>query len=93
MRIGILKADSVRDEFQSEFGDYQGMFQRYGIIEGHDAVELVDIAAAFSYHNRQLPKGNRVGICTASGGGGGWLRRNEQQQNNTLADKSGDRTG
>ena len=28
MRIGILKADSVREEFQSEFGDYQGMFQR-----------------------------------------------------------------
>ena len=28
MRIGILKADSVRDEFQSQFGDYQGMFQR-----------------------------------------------------------------
>ena len=52
---------------------YQGMFQRYGIIEGHDTVELVDIAAAFSYHGRKLPKGNRVGICTASGGGGGWL--------------------
>ena len=52
---------------------YQGMFQRYGIIEGHDIVELVDIAAAFSYHGRKLPKGNRVGICTASGGGGGWL--------------------
>ena len=28
MRIGILKADSVRDEFQGQFGDYQGMFQR-----------------------------------------------------------------
>ena len=28
MRIGILKADSVREEFQSEFGDYQCMFQR-----------------------------------------------------------------
>ena len=52
---------------------YQGMFQRYGFIEGHDTVELVDIAAAFSYHGRKLPKGNRVGICTASGGGGGWL--------------------
>ncbi|MFP6728474.1 MAG: acetate--CoA ligase family protein, partial [Alphaproteobacteria bacterium] len=52
---------------------YQGMFQRYGFIEGHDTMELVDIAAAFSYHGRKLPKGNRVGICTASGGGGGWL--------------------
>ena len=27
MRIGILKTDSVRDEFQSEFGDYPAMFR------------------------------------------------------------------
>jgi acyl-CoA synthetase (NDP forming) len=52
---------------------YQGIFQRYGMIEGPDTEELVDIAAAFSFHGRNLPKGNRVGICTASGGGGGWL--------------------
>ena len=39
MRIGILKADSVRDEFQSEFGDYQGMFQRVLDSVGNDALE------------------------------------------------------
>jgi GMP synthase-like glutamine amidotransferase len=27
MRIGILKTDSVREEFQSEFGDYPAMFR------------------------------------------------------------------
>ena len=39
MRIGILKADSVRDEFQSEFGDYQGMFQRVLDSVGNGALE------------------------------------------------------
>ena len=39
MRIGILKADSVRDEFQSQFGDYQGMFQRVLDSVGNDALE------------------------------------------------------
>ncbi len=28
MRIGILKTDSVRDEFQPEFGDYPAMFRK-----------------------------------------------------------------
>jgi len=39
MRIGILKADSVRDEFQSQFGDYQGMFQRVLDSVAEDALE------------------------------------------------------
>ncbi|MDP6831354.1 MAG: acetate--CoA ligase family protein, partial [Alphaproteobacteria bacterium] len=52
---------------------YQAIFQRYGIIEANDIEEMVDIAAGFSYHGRNLPRGKRVGICTASGGGGGWM--------------------
>ncbi len=70
---GARAAASHTAALAGSYQAYQGLFQRYGIIEGRDTVELVDIAAAFSYHGRNLPMGNRVGICTASGGGGGWL--------------------
>ncbi|HBP14408.1 MAG TPA: GMP synthase, partial [Gammaproteobacteria bacterium] len=47
MRIGILKADSVRDEFQSQFGDYQGMFQRVldSVAEGALEYRTYDVLA------------------------------------------------
>ncbi|HYM35816.1 MAG TPA: acetate--CoA ligase family protein [Steroidobacteraceae bacterium] len=52
---------------------YQAMFHRYGVIEGADIEEMVDLAAAFSLYRERLPQGKRIGIGTASGGGGGWL--------------------
>ena len=47
MRIGILKADSVRDEFQNQFGDYQGMFQRVldSVAEGALEYRTYDVLA------------------------------------------------
>ena len=55
------------------YAAYQAMFQRYGLIEGRDIGEMVDIAAGFLAWGQRLPQGCRVGICTASGGGGGWM--------------------
>ena len=52
---------------------YRAMFRRYGIIEGADIEQMVDIAAAFSIYRDRLPAGKRVGIVTASGGAGGWI--------------------
>jgi acyl-CoA synthetase (NDP forming) len=52
---------------------YRAMFQRYGLIEGSDIGEMVDIAAGFLSFGDRLPAGRRVGVCTASGGGGGWM--------------------
>ncbi len=52
---------------------YRAMFERYGLIEGRDIGEMVDIAAGFLSFGERLPAGKRVGICTASGGGGGWM--------------------
>jgi acyl-CoA synthetase (NDP forming) len=52
---------------------YSAMFRRYGIIEGRDLEEMVDIAACFSAYRERLPAGKRVGIVTASGGAGGWI--------------------
>ena len=52
---------------------YRAMFRRYGIIEGADIEQMVDIAAAFSIYRERLPAGKRVGIVTASGGAGGWI--------------------
>ena len=34
---------------------------------------MLDLAAGFLACEDKLPKGNRVGICTASGGAGMWM--------------------
>ena len=52
---------------------YRAMFERYGLIEGCDIGEMVDIAQGFLSFGDRLPAGRRIGICTASGGGGGWM--------------------
>ncbi|HET9903992.1 MAG TPA: acetate--CoA ligase family protein [Xanthobacteraceae bacterium] len=52
---------------------YRAVFARYGVIEGRDLDEMLDLAAAFLAFRDRLPSGRRVGIVTASGGGGGWL--------------------
>jgi len=53
--------------------DYRAMFDEYGVIEGRDAIEMIDIAAGFLAFRSRLPAGKRVGICTSSGGGGAWV--------------------
>ncbi|MDP6689274.1 MAG: acetate--CoA ligase family protein, partial [Alphaproteobacteria bacterium] len=70
---GVRAAASHTASLAGSYQAYQGIFQRYGIIEANNIEEMVDIAAGFSHHGRNLPKGKRVGICTASGGGGGWM--------------------
>jgi acyl-CoA synthetase (NDP forming) len=52
---------------------YRAMFRRYGIIEGADTEQMVDLAAGFSLCRDRLPAGPRVGIATSSGGAGGWI--------------------
>jgi acetate---CoA ligase (ADP-forming) len=52
---------------------YRAMFERYGMIEGGDLDEMLDLAAGFLACGARLPAGKRVAICTSSGGGGGWL--------------------
>lgn len=55
------------------YSAYKAMFERYGVIEGHDLEDMVDLAAGFSRYRTRLPRGNRVAIVTGSGGGGGWM--------------------
>jgi acetate---CoA ligase (ADP-forming) len=52
---------------------YRAIFARYGLIEGRDLDEMLDLAAGFLACGDRLPAGNRVGICTASGGAGIWM--------------------
>ena len=52
---------------------YSAVFERYGLIEARDFDEMLDLAAGFLACKDRLPKGNRVGICTASGGAGIWM--------------------
>ncbi len=54
-------------------GAYRAIFERYGLIEGRDFDEMLDMAVAFLACGDRLPAGKRVGICTASGGAGIWL--------------------
>ena len=55
------------------YSGYRAMFERYGIIEGGDIEEMVDIASGFSHWGQMLPVGKRIGITTGSGGAGGLM--------------------
>ncbi len=52
---------------------YRAIFQQYGVIEGQDFDEMIDLAAAFLTCGDKLPRGKRMAICTASGGAGVWM--------------------
>ena len=52
---------------------YRAVFQHYGLIEGRDFDEMLDIAAGFLACGDKLPAGKRMGICTSSGGAGVWM--------------------
>jgi acyl-CoA synthetase (NDP forming) len=52
---------------------YRAIFDRYGLIEGGDFDEMIDMAAGFLACGDRMPAGNRIGICTSSGGGGVWM--------------------
>jgi acyl-CoA synthetase (NDP forming) len=52
---------------------YRAIFEHYGLIEGRDFDEMIDMAAGFLSSGDKLPAGNRVAICTSSGGAGVWM--------------------
>ncbi len=52
---------------------YRAIFERYGVIEGRDFDEMLDLAVGFLACSDRMPAGCRVGICTASGGAGVWM--------------------
>jgi len=52
---------------------YRAIFEHYGLIEGRDFDEMIDIAAGFLACGDKLPAGKRMGICTSSGGAGVWM--------------------
>jgi acetate---CoA ligase (ADP-forming) len=70
---GARAAASHTAALAGSYDAYRAVFQRYGMIEGRDLGEMVDIAAGFVAFGQRLPAGRRVGISTASGGGGGWM--------------------
>ena len=70
---GARAAASHTASLAGSYTAYKTVFDEYGIIEGEDIEEMVDIASGFIYFGNRLPEGNRVGIFTASGGGGGWM--------------------
>ena len=70
---GVRAAASHTAALAGAYAAYQAMFQRYGLIEGRDIDEMVDMAAGFLAWGQRPPQGRRVAICTGSGGGGGWM--------------------
>ncbi len=72
-RAGQRAAASHTAALAGSYAAYNAMFERYGVIEGRDIEEIVDIAAGFSFWGDRLPRGKRVGIITGSGGAGGWM--------------------
>jgi acyl-CoA synthetase (NDP forming) len=70
---GVRAAASHTAALAGSYAAYRAMFERFGLIEGGDIGEMVDIAAGFAAWRSKLPAGKRVAICTGSGGGGGWM--------------------
>jgi len=60
MRLGILQTDSVRDELQSEFGDYPGMFE--DVLDQGAATEPLEFS---SYDVRRNEYPERLDECDA----------------------------
>ncbi|MFV0295234.1 MAG: acetate--CoA ligase family protein [Hyphomicrobiaceae bacterium] len=70
---GARAAASHTAALAGSYASFQALAQRYGIIEGGQVEEMVDIANGFLCWRGRLPQGRRIGICTGSGGGGVWL--------------------
>ena len=70
---GARAAASHTAALAGSYSAFQAIAQRYGVIEGNQVEEMVDIANGFLAWRGCLPAGSRVGICTGSGGGGAWL--------------------
>jgi acetate---CoA ligase (ADP-forming) len=70
---GVRAAASHTAALAGSYAAYRAIFDRYGLIEGHDIDEMIDLANAMIAWRGRLPAGRRVAICTASGGGGGWM--------------------
>ncbi|MBX6328377.1 MAG: acetate--CoA ligase family protein [Pseudolabrys sp.] len=52
---------------------YRAIFQHYGLIEGRDLDDMLDMAIAFLTCGDRLPAGRRMAVCTSSGGAGVWM--------------------
>jgi acetate---CoA ligase (ADP-forming) len=70
---GVRAAASHTAALAGSYQAYRAIFERYGLIEGRDIGEMIDLANAMITWRGRLPAGKRVAICTASGGGGGWM--------------------
>ncbi len=70
---GVRAAASHTAALAGSYASFAAMARHYGVIEGRDLEEMVDLAQGFLSAGSDLPAGRRVGICTASGGGGGWM--------------------
>lgn len=70
---GARAAASHTAALAGSYSAFQAIAHRYGVIEGGQVEEMVDIANGFLTWKDRLPLGRRIGICTGSGGGGAWL--------------------
>jgi acyl-CoA synthetase (NDP forming) len=70
---GARAAASHTAALAGSYASFSAMARHYGMIEGRDLEEMVDLTQGFLAAGPNLPAGHRVGICTASGGGGGWM--------------------
>jgi acyl-CoA synthetase (NDP forming) len=70
---GARAAASHTAALAGSYASFSAMARHYGMVEGRDLEEMVDLAQGFLAAGPDLPAGRRIGICTASGGGGGWM--------------------
>lgn len=70
---GRRAAASHTAALAGSYSAFRAVARHYGLIEGGDLEDMVDLAQGMLTCRDRLPLGPRVAICTASGGGGGWM--------------------
>jgi len=70
---GAAAAAAHTSSMAGEFASYEAMMAHMGVASSDDLDDTLDIAAAFAFYRRRLPRGPRVAVLTPSGGAGIWL--------------------
>ena len=70
---GAAAAAAHTSSMAGEFASYEAMMAHMGVASSDDLDDTLDIAAAFAFYRKRMPRGPRVAILTPSGGAGIWL--------------------
>ena len=72
-QAGAVAAAAHTSSMAGTYRAYEAMFEHFGVLQGDDLDDTIDLAAACVFCRHKLPRGKRVAVLTPSGGAGIWL--------------------